>query len=127
MNKFLIILSLLVLALFVIGAGCGGTTTNGGTSGGTTGGTTEWCKAGTTWAWSGTTGGTSTPAAADFKIIGIEQFKGKQYCHAHWTYVEEGETIGEYDWYFIEEDGEIVDAWYLADVQGQTFEYHMTE
>jgi len=121
MNKFLIVLTLLFVSLFVIGAGCGETPNNGDTNGGTA----EWCQAGTSWAWTGTTG-QQTPAAADFKILGLEQFKGKQYCHAHWTYEEQGQLIGEYNWYFIEEDGEVVDAWYVAESQGQTFEYHYT-
>ena len=125
MNKYLWILVLLLVPLFILGAGCqqtapetcgnescgAGTGTTDGTlttGGAGTSGTAEWCKPGAYWSWSGATdGGTGE---AKWVIKGLEQYKGASYCHATLeTTTAEAQQVIEY--YFREENDETADIW----------------
>ncbi len=123
MNKLLVILIALVVISFVV-SGCGETNTNNGTSGGANGaktGTEDWCKAGSSWSWSGAEG------SASWIIKGLETYKGDIYCHVTAQSSGTGEDyIIEY--YYKEVDGEMTDIWMIMkDKSGKVIsESHVT-
>jgi len=75
---------------------------------------TDWCEAGAHWTTTGAEGN------AEFTVIGLATYKGKQMCHATYTATAGGETT-KMDYYFTEEGEEA--CWVVADPTGEKTEW----
>lgn len=67
-----------------------------------TGAGTEWCKAGTSWSWSGVSEGVDV----NWKIEGLTAYKGKTMCYVTYGATGEGEEMN-MEYYFSEDEKEI--------------------
>ncbi len=105
MNKRILVL-LLVLGVLIggcipleeeTGAEDTGTETDSGVTGGI-----EWCKAGTSWSWSGVTEGVDV----NWKMEGLTTYKGKTMCHITYEATGEGEEMN-MEYYSSEDEKEM--------------------
>ncbi|MFH1770502.1 MAG: hypothetical protein ABH828_03015 [archaeon] len=85
---------------------------------GTSGAIDEWCLTGSTYDVTSTDGSVST------KIVGIETYKGKQFCKGVQTTNIQGVGEVQTTYYFNEEAQEM---WVVSTIAGQTTEIHIVD